>query len=533
MMKAITRWLRGDGTPQTVPLPGQTQNHAGGFAWGVDMWAQLDRFLVLGSEGGTFYVRESASTLDNVNSARRCIADDGQRVVRRVVEFSTSGRAPKNAPLILVLGLALKTGDVETRQAARAAVQKVCRTGTHLFQLAHVVEMLGGWGRGTRAAFANWYTDKDASEVAFQAVKYQRREGFSGRDVLRLAHPRPPTPQHNAVFQWMTKGWDAVPETSPEPALDRIWAFESAKRAESTTQVVDLIDRFRLPREAVPTQFLSKAEVWQALLTAGNGMPFTALLRNLGKLGSVGLLVPGGAAVQTVVQRLSDAQRLRRARVHPLAVLIALTTYRRGCGVRGGNTWPVVPQVVDALDAAFYASFQNVEATGKRWLLGLDVSGSMSMGDIAGLPGITPRVASAAMAMVTARTESQWSVMGFTGKLVPLAISPRQRLDDVVRTVSGLPFGRTDCAQPMRYALANRIPVDVFVIYTDNETWCGDVHPSVALSNYRQRMGIDAKLVVVGMTATNVTIADPNDPGMLDVVGFDAAVPRLMRDFVA
>ena len=43
--------------------------------------------------------------------------------------------------------------------------------------------------------------------------------------------------------------------------------------------------------------------------------------------------------------------------------------------------------------------------------------------------------------------------------------------------------------------------------------------------------GRRAKLIVVGMTATKFTIADPSDPGMLDVVGFDAAAPRVMADF--
>ena len=45
-------------------------------------------------------------------------------------------------------------------------------------------------------------------------------------------------------------------------------------------------------------------------------------------------------------------------------------------------------------------------------------------------------------------------------------------------------------------------------------------------------MGRAAKLVVVGMTATGFTIADPNDAGMLDVVGFDAGAPQVMADFV-
>ena len=84
----------------------------------------------------------------------------------------------------------------------------------------------------------------------------------------------------------------------------------------------------------------------------------------------------------------------------------------------------------------------------------------------------------------------------------------------------------------MVYAKQNRIEVDAFVVYTDNETWAGGIHPSQALVQYRQAMGIDAKLIVVGMTATESTIADPSDPGMLDVVGFDASCPAVMADFV-
>ena len=64
-------------------------------------------------------------------------------------------------------------------------------------------------------------------------------------------------------------------------------------------------------------------------------------------------------------------ERLHAARIHPIAVLAALKTYAQGKGERGKSTWTPVPQVVDALDAAFYATFQNVEPTGKRWLLAL------------------------------------------------------------------------------------------------------------------------------------------------------------------
>ena len=162
-------------------------------------------------------------------------------------------------------------------------------------------------------------------------------------------------------------------------------------------------------------------------------------------------------------------------------MLAALRTYASGRGVRGKHAWAPVAQVVDALDAAFYTAFGNVEPAGKRMLLALDVSGSMTWGDIAGVPGLTPRDASAAMALVTAATEPEHEIVGFTDGLTPLAISPRQRLDDAVRAVSNLPFGATDCALPMLYALEHEREIDTFVVYTDSETWAGSVHPVQAL----------------------------------------------------
>ena len=112
-------------------------------------------------------------------------------------------------------------------------------------------------------------------------------------------------------------------------------------------------------------------------------------------------------------------------------------------------------------------------------------------------------------------------------------MSPRQRLDDVVQRLNRMPFGGTDCALPMVEALKRRWEVDVFVVYTDSETWAGDIHPVQALREYRERMGIAAKLVVVAMASNGFSIADPDDAGMLDVVGFDAATPELISRFAA
>jgi 60 kDa SS-A/Ro ribonucleoprotein len=531
----FTKHVSTRATPQREAILGSTQieNSAGGYAWPLDDWSRLERFLVLGSEGGTYYVGERELTRDNAAVVQRCLAADGLRTLHRIVAISTTGRAPKNDPAIFSLAMAAKLGDELTRQAAYAALPKVCRIGTHLLHFAAYAEAFGGWGRGMRRAIGSWFNARPASELALQLAKYQSRDGWSTRDLLRLAHPRAASPSHDRLFAWtITRTLPAAAAT--DPALRLIVAMDELRRTTDLGTAVQLIRDNKLPRECVPTEWLTKPEVWDALLPA---MPMTAMIRNLATMTRVGLVTPASLATTSISTMLRDRDRLKQARVHPLAVLAALVTYRSGRSVRGSETWQPVAAIVDALDAAFYASFELVEPANQRMLLALDVSGSMSAGCVGGVPDLTPRIASAAMALVTAATEPRHVLAAFSAADVTgdgfstLAISPRQRLDTVCRELAALPMGGTDCALPMVWAQKHRVDVDTFVIYTDNETWAGSVHPVQALRAYREARGIPAKLVVVGMTSTGFSIADPNDAGMLDVVGFDASSPPVIADF--
>ena len=533
-------------TPQSEPIPGSTQvaNSGGGYAWPVDKWTRLDRFLILGSEGGTYYIGERQLTQENALAVVECLAEDGPRLVRRIVEVSLAGRAPKNDPALFALAIAAGLGDAGTKAAVWAALPQVARTGTHLFHWLQYLKAFRGWGRGVRRAVAGWYTAKPATELMYQVLKYPSRDGWAHRDALRLSHPKAPTVAHDLVFRYATKGWDGVLTLAGVDDMDVVQTIEAveALKHQAPGLAAQTIARHGLTREMVPTELLTHAVVWEALLER---MPLTALIRNLGVMGKVGLLVPLSDAVQSVTARLGDRKAIKAARVHPIAVLAALKTYAQGHGMKGKNTWRPVPQVVDALDRAFYLAFENAPTTGKRVMLALDVSGSMSA-RVNGMQYLDCREASAAMALVTAASEPKHMFTAFTAGSYPsrwsprlgsglstLAISPRERLDDVVKRISGLAFGGTDCALPMLEALKHQWPVDLFVIYTDSETWAGKVHPSQALRQYRERTGIAAKLVVVGMASNGFTIADPRDAGMLDVVGFDTATPQVIADFAA
>lgn len=538
-------------TPQSEPMRSdQSENAAGGFVWEVDDWMRARRFLILGAEGGTYYVGQRELVRDNAAALERCLEADPMRAIEMICDISDGGLAKSNDPALFALAMAVGSKDIETRREAWRRLPQVARIGTHLFHFVAYMQQFRGWGPMARRGVGAWYAGKDPDRLAYQLIKYRQRDGWSHRDVLRRAHPAAPSPVHAALYDFAcgrdTARGVADHETDIR-AFNLIEGFVKAQSAKTPAESASLISEYDLPREAVLTDHLTSEEVWNALLP---GMPITALIRNLANLTRVGIVKPLSDGEQIVVSRLGDTERLHKGRVHPIAILSALRVYAQGQSIRGrGESWTPSPAVVDALDAAFYEAFEAVEPAGKRTMLAFDVSGSMTMDEIAGVSGLTPREGAAAMGMVTAAREPRCYPMAFSGPyvedrtgwgratstqaegLIPFSLSPRERLDDVVANMKSVPFGKTDCAVPMLHAINEELEVDTFVIYTDNETWAGDQHPAQALQKYREKTGINARLIVVGMVANEFSIADPQDGGMLDVVGFDSSAPATMSAF--
>ena len=187
------RQVYGQPPPQSEPIPGReaemVRNNAGGFAFKVDDWTRLERFLTLGTEGGTYYVCERKLTRDNAAAVRRCIESDGGRAVNRTREISESGRAAKNDPALFALAMAAAFGDADTKRAVAAALPCVARTGTHLLHFVSFMNDMRGWGRWAKRAVGRWYLERDRANLCLQLLKYRQRDGWTHRDVLRLSHP--------------------------------------------------------------------------------------------------------------------------------------------------------------------------------------------------------------------------------------------------------------------------------------------------------------------------------------------------------
>ncbi|ETN77000.1 TROVE domain protein [Necator americanus] len=476
-----------------------------------------------------------------------------------------SGDAPEQDPVVVAKHKYLN----ELHKSAFAIVNDVCRIPTHLFTFVKYCEMISqstqpeegkkssGWGRLMRRTIQDWYAQKSPQQLAMHLTKYPQRGGWSHRDLFRLAHPtlkekntEDSILEYEQLYHFAVKGElktrkrnipkeeaDLAQPATKYSALQMDVELESRalkfvetvlalKNEKDEGKIVEAIKTYNLVREHIPTDMLNSVPIWQALLAK---MPMTAMIRNLGKMQSIGALT--NEHRDAVVSKLTNESELKRAKIHPIQVLLAKTVYQAGHGDKGSLKWEVDKKIDTALEEAFYKSFVNAPPTNKRFCFAFDVSGSMCC-NISGTM-LSCRTASAALSLVSLKNEKTVECVGFCDHLVELPFNGDWTISKIENYVDGMEFGATDCALPMLWAWQKKKKFDVFVVYTDCETFFGGVHPYEALRRYRETSGItDAKLVVMGMTSTGFTIADPEDAGMIDIVGFDSAVPTLLADFV-
>ncbi|MBT2229762.1 TROVE domain-containing protein [Nonomuraea sp. NEAU-A123] len=540
-------------TPQTRRVPGRTdqvENAAGGYVFDKDLWNKLEDFLILGTTGGTYYVSEAKLTAENADVLFQAIAEDGPRVVALLTAVSTARppRAPKQRPALFALAACYAKGDADTRQAAKVALAKVARTTDHLAQFFGYHKNLGGKatgqgtspvvGRSLRTALGSWFLTGSADDVAFKACKAAQRrtpqgEAFSLRDMLRVAHPVADDEQRKTLFGWIAGN---VADERAREVLPAVHRFLTAKAVTGVDEAIRVVNESRVPWEFLPDAMLREPKVWDALVdTVG----MTALIRNLARMTRLGTLTPLGDATRRAAARLTDRDALLRARIHPMDAWLAMRVYASGRAQPNpradAQTWAPVPAVLDALEETYELSFGHVEPTGKRLLVAVDSSGSMSgkWSDgvrVGGSPVGSPYEVGCAMAVMLARIEQNVHVIDVDTAVHASKVTPRTNLREIASwEPSG---GGTDLSLPFTWAAKERMTVDGIVVLTDNETWAGRSHPSQALDGYRRRVNRDARVVVAAMTAAGYSIADPKDAGVLNVIGLDASLPLIVNGFV-
>jgi 60 kDa SS-A/Ro ribonucleoprotein len=500
---------------------------------------QVKRFLALGSDNGTYYITPQDLTKLNIESIENVLKSNDKSKLIDLIKLYI-GKCKKHEPLVYLLARCCvydsqnsSVESLEFRKSAYELLDKVCTIPTNLFLFLKYTKLLynkhkksNGWNNLHKRAVCNWYNSKDDMNLIYQMTKYKDRHDYTHRDVMRLSHIIANSVDKQHIYRYFVKGFDAVCGIMGDESdlMGFIRDYEIIKSSEDEDLVIQLINKRNFAREHISTHMLSSKLVWDALITR---MPPIALLRNLNKLTICGLL-DNFEGEQKVVEKIKSIKN-----VHPMHLLIALKMYSSGEGFKGSNKWIPNQSVVDSLNDKFYNLFQEVIPSNKRVCIAMDVSGSMHYSKANGTECMSAAEISCALTMVMKHCDPKTEIMGFSSTFIPLAISPGKRLDDNLEKIKEIPFSSTDISLPFIWARENQKEFDAFIVITDNETNCNKIKPVDALRQYRSLMRIpNCKLIVVAMTANNVSIADPNDRNMLDIAGFDASVPDIINEFI-
>lgn len=512
--------------------PFETVNSCGKTVFKLSDEDMLKRFLMLGTEKGTYYVQERDLTLQHIECVERLIKEKAS-VLFDIVRQYKDRVFKKDYVLFVLARLCCEKQQPMTRKLAYDLMLEVCTIPTHLFLFIQLYEQIHrklnsstGWNSLHKQYIRKWYVDKDPKQLAYLVTKYKNRNGWTHRDVLRLTHIKAQE-SHDALFEYITKETLGIKPFACEEVRAFLEDYEKLKSDRDAQLAVELIRRHGFTREHIPNTLLgSEVAIWKELIY---NMPVIALLRNLNTITRLGVF-DDHQYLDEVCGRLTNPDYMK---AHPLQVLISLKTYSSGEGFKGSTTWTPNRHICQALNKAYKLSFKNTESTGRRFLLALDISGSMGTSSVCGIANMTAAEISTAMAMIFKEREPLCDVMGFAGDLKHLDVSPERQLQDNMRAIYSYTFGNTDISLPFTWALKNKRSYDCVIVFTDNETNCNMMRPVDALQKYREEMALPfTKLIVIATSANSFSIADPSDGGMLDIVGFDADTHTVINEFV-
>ena len=520
------------------PKPGREnemkKNLAGGYAFKADDFTALRRWLLTGSMTNAYYQNSREMTTGNLSTLIKCVNGDPKRTAEEILYASNKGINNHTPILALVY---LSNGSYPAKAEFRSIFNKVIRTASHLYEFMSYVKSVRGMGKTIHKAVLGWIESKELSEREYQFLKYQNRNGWTGRDVFRTVKPVPTMPAEDVLYAWIAGNESkANVQALAEANLMRIEAYERLKMGVTEAEAIQIIHDFNMTQEMIPANIERTKDVWKALFQR---MPLTASLRNLANLTSKGVFEDKENL--NLLEARFEKENLRKGRLHPLTIANGYYTYMQGHGMKGSLTWKPINRVNDILDQAVNDAFEVLEPTGKSYFHALDISGSMNWGGFGGFYrgmgvgnlALDPMQVAGIMALATVKAEKDYFVGGFSHYFIELPkLNKRTSFQDVMtgKHVAGLNFGGTNASLGYKYATANKIPVDVFVSWTDNMSWLGD-HPSDALAEYRSKVNPEARAVYVTIAAysDNITLVDPKDNRSYDIAGFSTETPKLIQ----
>jgi 60 kDa SS-A/Ro ribonucleoprotein len=533
------------------PIPGREVdmklNRAGGYTFKIDTWAQVRRFLILGS-AQTYYASEREMTLENAQVLLDAINEDSVALVNILKEVNTKGEngaipAPKKAPSLFAMALVQQHGDLAGRKALYDLLRykHVVRTMSDLLQFLLIIQQIHPENKipmpsGLKKAIHHFVNSWNNRDQVYQFIKYTNRsKKLNGKsisiniaDVLRMTHLKPRDEEQNYIFKWVVDGELPINES----ALEYLRAYEIMRSTDDVKVLLNLIDTWGFTWEMIPNTWfkdemkVERKKIWSLLLQSSkHRMPLMALVRNLNRIASYGLLNDQNIS-DLIVERLNDQNDILRSRITPLQMVNAFVAI---------NKYNVDSVLLNAASNAYEYSFGNIGEISGKTAIFLDVSGSMvGQRGVIGAPDLT--AAEAGLVFLMPFIGDNATTYSFDTRVRKLSVTKRTSIGETLRIAKGFSGGGTSIPSTLNYLLSEDLEYDNIIILTDNESWHpgyygSNGHTSQSLQNYMETINKNVKVAFIPITATDSSVRDDKMTNTLECVGLDTSTIHVVTEF--
>lgn len=434
------------------------QNEAGGTAYAFDPRHALAQYAATGCLASTFYA-DAAMQLDTV---RQICARVEPEFIARAALFARGMGLMKDLPALLCAELSLRGPGLLAEIFERVIDSpKMLRNFVQIMRSGAV----GRRSLGTlpKRLILQWLEQRTNDQLFSGSVG----KAPSLADVIRMVHPKPATPDREALFGWLIgrpHNGEALPASVQE--------FEAFKLAPATAAVPN-----------VPFQMLTSLElppaVWK---TIARNASWQTTRMNLNTFARHGVF-EDAEVTALIANRLRDAAQIRRTRPFPYQLLVAYHATNAAVPV----------EVRESLQHAMEIAIEGVPALEGRVCVFPDVSGSMSSPVTGVRKGATSAVrcidVAALVSAAILRANPSAVIVLFEQDVVSttrLKLNPRDSVMTNAALLASIGGGGTNCSAPLKWINRKSIRADLVVYVSDNQSWVDSSVASGATETMQQ-----------------------------------------------
>lgn len=507
----------GAGRGGVVVPPTNATNVAGAPAYAYGPEHELAQLASTGMLGDTYYT----SAEDQLNRVLTLAKQLDPTYVAQLAVYSRKEGKMKDMPALLAAVLFSGYAPGATK-LLKQIFPRVIDNGRMLRNFVQMVRSgrVGRKSLGTLGKkLVQSYFDRKSPESLFRDTV---GNDPSLADVIKLAHPRPTSPERQALYRYIIGKELNAEQAAALPQLVR--DFEAFKTGKAGVRVVPDV-----PFQMLTAMSLTSAE-WAKIAENGN---WQFVRMNLNTFARHDVFAQKGAT-QLIADKLRDPVAIEKARVLPYQLLVAYL-----------NTTDVPTPVRDALQDAMEVATKNVPAfdAPNGVIVGVDVSGSMGS-PVSGNRGtattkVTCLDAASLIGAAVLRRNPNSVVVPFDETAHNTKLNGRDSVMTNSSILKGFFGGGTNCSSVLVMANQKGLKADLVLYVSDNASWV-DAKPSAmwggtaTMDEWKKfkKRNPNAKMVNINLAPYGTTQAS-NDKDIINIGGFSDSIWQVVAAFVS